>query len=446
MKAEEGKGSRGRTLGPDSPLADWLVHLESLHPKGQSGIELGLERVRRVKMALGQSQHCPVITVGGTNGKGSTCACLESLLHAAGYRVGCYTSPHLFAYNERVRLNRQVVEDDLLSAAFARVETARQRAGDVALTYFEFGTLAAWEVFAETRVDAIVLEVGLGGRLDAVNVYDADVAIVTTVDLDHTDWLGSTREKIGFEKAGIFRAGKPAFCADPDPPRSLMAQASVLGCTLHRLNHDFGYEYSPCREAWQSWCLERGEIVRQTWPKPTRLWGAVQCVNAAVAMAALAAAELPLSKEARMRGLAEVRMPARFEVLSENPMWIVDVAHNPQAVSVLAANLDSCPVRGRTHALVGMLADKDADTALTALEGRIDVWHVTTLTGWRGAPAERLAAIISAQAPGAEIFLYSSPEAAVQAVQGSVSESDRIIAFGSFHTVAGVMNALGHGR
>ncbi|MDQ5917525.1 MAG: dihydrofolate synthase / folylpolyglutamate synthase, partial [Pseudomonadota bacterium] len=199
-------------------LAEWLSHLESLHPKGQAGIELGLERVARVKAELKQVQHCPLIIVGGTNGKGSTCAYLEHILSYAGYRTGCYASPHLLAYNERVRLDRLPVDDDRLCAAFARVEAARQAAGNVALTYFEFGTLAAWEVFAAADVEAIILEVGLGGRLDAVNVYEPDVAIVTGIALDHTDWLGNDRESIGREKAGIFRAGKTAICADPAPP------------------------------------------------------------------------------------------------------------------------------------------------------------------------------------------------------------------------------------
>ncbi|HLO62658.1 MAG TPA: bifunctional folylpolyglutamate synthase/dihydrofolate synthase, partial [Azonexus sp.] len=242
---------------------DWLQHLEGLHPKGQAGIELGLERIRRVKAALGQRQHCPVIIVGGTNGKGSTCAYLENIIDRAGYKVGCYTSPHLLDYNERVRLNGRPVSDEALCAAFARVEAARLTAGAngeaVALTYFEFGTLAAWEIFAEAKVEAAVLEVGLGGRLDAVNAYEPDISIVTTVALDHTDWLGPDRESIGFEKAGIYRAGKPAFCADPNPPQRLLDHAAAISADLRLIGRDFGFE-RPAAESgenrlqWRWWC------------------------------------------------------------------------------------------------------------------------------------------------------------------------------------------------
>ena len=223
-------------------LDDWLAHLESLHPKGQAGIELGLDRVALVKETLGQVQACPVIIVGGTNGKGSTCAYLENIIDHAGYRVGCYTSPHLLAYNERVRVNGQSASDEALCVAFARVEAARLRSGDVPLTYFEFGTLAAWEVFAAADVEAVILEVGLGGRLDAVNAYEPDISIVTGVALDHTDWLGPDRESIGFEKAGIYRTGKPAFCADPNPPQSLLDHATSIGADLRLIGRDFGFE------------------------------------------------------------------------------------------------------------------------------------------------------------------------------------------------------------
>ena len=244
-------------------LSAWLTHLESLHPKGQGGIELGLERVDQVKAELLQTQRYPLIIVGGTNGKGSTCAYLESIYAHAGYRVGCYTSPHLLAYNERVRIDRSPVDDVALGDAFARVEAARLAAGGVALTYFEFGTLAALEVFTARAVDVLILEVGLGGRLDAVNAYDADCAVVTTIALDHTDWLGGSRESIGFEKAGIFRTDQPAICADPDPPQSLLAQASKVGADLYLLGRDFGYFGD--QQQWTFWTrggLRRGvEII-----------------------------------------------------------------------------------------------------------------------------------------------------------------------------------------
>lgn len=439
MKDGGGRGKRG--LGPDSSLADWLAYLEGLHPKGQSGIELGLERVVRVKAQLGQNQHCPVMVVGGTNGKGSTCAFLESILTFSGYRVGCYTSPHLFSYNERVRLNRQATEDRALCAAFAEVEAARQQCDNLALTYFEFGTLAAWQLFAEAGVDVAILEVGLGGRLDAVNAYDADVAIVTTIDLDHTDWLGNSRESIAFEKAGIFRAGKPAFCADPAPPQSLLEYARTIGAELHCWGKDFGYEHSGRSSEWCCWSGNQRRIL----PVPG-MPGEVQYRNAAVAVAAVQALNLPIADEAIVTAVRQTQITGRFQIVRQEPLVIVDIAHNPQAVSVLAENLEGMPCAGRTQAIVGMLADKDAEAALKLLAGKIDVWHLVALQGWRGAPAERLADIIAAQRLGGEVFLHSSPQVAMQAVQGSAVESDRILAFGSFHTVAGVMEALGYGR
>jgi dihydrofolate synthase / folylpolyglutamate synthase len=246
-------------------LPDWLAHLESLHPKGQGGIELGLERVSRVKDELRQTQRCPLIIVGGTNGKGSTCAYLEAVYSHSGYRVGCYTSPHLLDYNERIRVDRKPIDDASLCQAFAKVEGARQSAGEVALTYFEFGTLAAWEVFADCQVEVIILEVGLGGRLDAVNVYDADCAIVTGIALDHTDWLGSTREAIGFEKAGIYRTGKPALCADPEPPQSLLDHAAAIGADLRLIGRDFG-----AIEDKDTWAFQGRQDARLTGlPRPS---------------------------------------------------------------------------------------------------------------------------------------------------------------------------------
>jgi dihydrofolate synthase/folylpolyglutamate synthase len=239
-------------------LVDWLEFLESLHPKGQGGIELGLERVARVKAKLRQRQTCPVIVVGGTNGKGSTCAYLEAIYRAAGYRVGCYASPHLLAYNERIRVDGALVGDVELCAALARVEAARLAAGGVALTYFEFGTLAAWEVFATARAQLVILEVGLGGRLDAVNVYDADVAVVTGIALDHTDWLGPDREAIGFEKAGIYRAGQPAICADACPPQTLLAHARAIGADLRLIGRDFAYQRTPA-----GWSYRDAQGVRR---------------------------------------------------------------------------------------------------------------------------------------------------------------------------------------
>ncbi|MCG2576753.1 bifunctional tetrahydrofolate synthase/dihydrofolate synthase [Dechloromonas sp. XY25] len=432
---------------------DWLHHLESLHPKGQAGIELGLDRIRRVKNALGQTQHCPVIIVGGTNGKGSTCAYLENIIDRAGYKVGCYTSPHLLDYNERVRLNGRPVSDDALCAAFARVEAARQTAGAngeaVALTYFEFGTLAAWEIFAEAEVEAAILEVGLGGRLDAVNAYEPDVSIVTTVALDHTDWLGPDRESIGFEKAGIYRAGKPAFCADPNPPQRLLDHAAAIGADLRLIGRDFGFERPAAdsnenRLQWRWWCRSGEQLIKRALAYPG-LRGPTQLFNAAVVLAALEAIsdKLPVTMQAIRPGLIETELAGRFQVVPGKPAIVLDVGHNPQAVKVLADNLSSMGFFDRTLAVVGMLSDKDIAGALAPLKGKVDVWHVATLGGMRGTPAETLAGIIAAAGLGGEVVCHPSPCEAMQAAKGQASESDRILAFGSFYTVAGALEALG---
>ncbi len=424
---------------------DWLAHLEGLHPKGQAGIELGLDRIRRVKDALGQTQHCPVIVVGGTNGKGSTCAYLENIIDRAGYKVGCYTSPHLLAYNERVRLNGCPVSDEALCAAFVRVEAARQKAGDIALTYFEFGTLAAWEVFAEAGVEAAILEVGLGGRLDAVNCYEPDVSIVTTVALDHTDWLGPDRESIGFEKAGIYRGGKPALCADPHPPQSLLDHAAAIGADLRLIGRDFGFERDQeNRLQWRWWCRSGERVVRRSLAYPG-LRGPTQLFNAAVVLAALDALadKLPVTMQAIRPGLIETELAGRFQVVPGKPAIVLDVGHNPQAVKVLADNLSGMGFFDRTLAVVGMLNDKDIAGALAPLKGKVDVWHAATLGGVRGTTAEVLAGIIAAAGLGGEIVCHDSPHAAMLAAKGQASESDRILAFGSFYTVAGALEALG---
>ncbi len=436
-------------------LEDWLFHLEGLHPKGQAGIELGLERIRRVKAALGQTQDCPVIIVGGTNGKGSTCAYLESIIDRAGYKVGCYTSPHLLNYNERVRVNGQPASDEALCAAFARVEAARQQVA-TALTYFEFGTLAAWEVFAATGVDAAILEVGLGGRLDAVNAYEPDVSVVTTIALDHTDWLGPDRESIGFEKAGIFRSGKPALCADPQPPQSLLDHAAAIGADLRLIGRDFGFERPSAetgenRLQWRWWCRSDGQLIKRALAYPG-LRGPTQLYNAAVALAALEALgdKLPVTMQAIRPGLIETELPGRFQVLPGKPAVVLDVGHNPQAIKVLADNLSNMGFFDRTLAVVGMLSDKDIVTALQALKDKVDVWHVASLGGPRGTPADVLAAKIAGSCLGGEIVCHDSPQAAMQAAKGQAAESDRILAFGSFYTVAGALQALraspSHGR
>ena len=430
-------------------LSDWLLHLEGLHPKGQAGIELGLDRIRQVKQVLGQQQHCPVIIVGGTNGKGSTCAYLENIIDRAGYKVGCYTSPHLLAYNERVRLNGVSVNDDLLCAAFQRVETARLAAGNVSLTYFEFGTLAAWEVFASVGVEAVILEVGLGGRLDAVNAYEPDVSIVTTVALDHTDWLGPDRESIGFEKAGIFRSGKPALCADPQPPQRLLDHAAAIGADLRLIGRDFGFERpqgdaNENRLQWRWWCRAGNNLVKRSLAYPG-LRGPIQLYNASVALAALDALgnKLPVTMQAIRPGLIETELSGRFQVLPGKPAIVLDVGHNPQAVKVLAENLSSMGFFDRTYAVVGMLSDKDIAGALAPLKGKVDYWHLASLQGPRGNSSQALAVIIQQFELGGDVVCHDSPAEAMRAAKELAAESDRILAFGSFHTVAGALDALG---
>ena len=429
-------------------LDDWLLHLERLHPKGQAGIELGLDRVRQVKAVLGQTERCPVITVGGTNGKGSTCAYLANIIDRAGYKVGCYTSPHLLRYNERVSLNGVPASDAALCSAFARVEAARIEAGNIALTYFEFGTLAAWEVFMAAGVEAVILEVGLGGRLDAVNVYEPDISVVTTVALDHTDWLGTDRESIGYEKAGIYRAGKPAFCADPNPPQRLLAQAAAIGADLRLIGRDFGYanaqgESNEHRLQWRWWCRSGGRLIKRSLAHPG-LRGPTQLANAAVALAVLEALteRLPVTMQAIRPGLIETELPGRFQVIPGKPAIVLDVGHNPQAVKVLADNLSGMGFFDRTYAVLGMLSDKDIAASLLPLKGRVDCWHLASLGGPRGTSAETLAALVAEAALGGEVVCHASPHEAMQAAKGQAGESDRILAFGSFYTVAGALEAL----
>lgn len=423
-------------------LEDWLAHLESLHPKGQAGIELGLGRVSRVKKALRQTQHCPLIIVGGTNGKGSTCAYLEAIYAFAGFRVGCYTSPHLLAYSERVRVDRTPIDDATLCQAFVKVEAARKSAGSIALTYFEFGTLAAWEVFAARQVEVLVLEVGLGGRLDAVNVYEPDCSIVTGIALDHTDWLGSTRELIAFEKAGIFRPGKPAICADLEPPQSLLDHAAAIEADLQLLGRDFGYIDD--KSKWTFWGRHG---LRHDCLELPALRGSCQLRNASAVLAVVDALNkrLPVPTEAILRGLSEVELPGRFQVLPGKPTIVLDVAHNPQAVAELADNLASMASFGKTIAVVGMLADKDIAGALSALAGKIDVWLLASLDVPRGAPAEALAAVVADGKLGGSVECFASPAEAFTRAAKLGGENDRILSFGSFYTVAAAMRAMKHG-
>jgi len=412
-------------------LEDWLRWQEGLHPRA---VDLGLDRCRLVASRLGlPGAGFIVFTVAGTNGKGSTVAFLEAILEAAGQRTGAYTSPHLLRYNERVRVGGRPVDDRTLCEAFARVERAR---GDTSLTYFEFGTLAAMDVFRGAALDAVVLEVGLGGRLDAVNVFDPDVAVITAVDLDHMDWLGPDRESIGREKAGVLRGGRPAVCADPDPPRSVLATALTLGARLQIAGRDF---HGVVRGA--TWDWHSGDRVERGLPNPA-LPGAFQVQNAAGAIAALAALgdRLPVTRAAIDRGLSEARLPGRLQVLGGSVERILDVAHNPQAVRALAGFLAGRPGSGRTHALIGMLADKDCRGVVREAAGVVDAWHTVSLPGPRGLDAGTLAdALVEAGVPADRVHPRGEAAQAYVAVLGSVLPPDRIVVFGSFLTVAAAL-------
>jgi dihydrofolate synthase/folylpolyglutamate synthase len=413
-----------------STLSEWLAYLETLHPKA---IAMGLDRVNAVFARLGVALTCPVITVGGTNGKGSTCALLECMLQAGGYRAGAYTSPHLLRYNERVRIDAADATDDALLEAFAAVESVRLT---TPLTYFEFGTLAALCLLARAELDVAVLEVGLGGRLDAVNVIDADVAIVTTVAIDHVDYLGTTREEIGREKAGIFRPGAFAICADRSPPATLLAQASAIDARLLRIGIDYDFTAHDGQ-----WSYRGPGGARHGLPMPA-LRGAYQLANAATALAALDVLRdrLAVSMAAIREGLVSVELPGRLQVLPGRPVTVFDVAHNPQAAAALADGLASMGFHPRTWAVFGIMADKDIDSVIAALLPRVDRWYIASLPPPRGATALDLRLRLEAAgvAP-ADIRAFADPASAYRAVREAVAEADRIIVFGSFLTVAAAL-------
>lgn len=406
----------------DRSLADWLGYIERQHPQS---IALGLERVFEVLSALGISISCPVIAVGGTNGKGSTCALLESILQAGGYRTGLYSSPHLLRYNERVRVAGREAEDAALCEAFAAVESAR---GYVPLTYFEFSTLAAFFLFSREKIDAAILEVGLGGRLDAVNVLDADSSVLTSVGIDHVEFLGNDRESIGREKAGIFRRGRPAIVADPDPPQTVLsADARLL-----LIGRDFGYVNQGTQ--WSFW----GPSGRRSGLAHPALRGAMQLRNASAALAALDSIRerLPVAMQDVRRGLAEVSLPGRFQVLPGRPQVVLDVAHNPQAAAVLASNLGDSGFAPETIAVFGMLKDKDIAGVVRAMAARITRWHLATLLGPRGADSSHLKKIMLEEKIRAPIFEHPNVASALAAARKEAGENDKIIVFGSFLTVA----------
>lgn len=404
-----------------SPLVTWLHYLEHLHAQA---IDLGLERVKQVAEHLQLLQPAPtVFTVAGTNGKGTTCCTLESILLAAGLRVGVYSSPHLVRYTERVRIQGKELPEALHTQAFADIEAGR---GAVSLTYFEFGTLSALQLFKQANLDVVILEVGLGGRLDATNIVDADVSVVTSIAIDHTDWLGNDRESIGREKAGIFRQGRPAVVGEPDMPETIADVAAEKGAQLHRRGRD--WEYSMQRETW-SWQDKQRELSRLPLPN-------VPLANAATALAALHYSSLNVSEEAIRQGLQHAALPGRFQTVQASPRLILDVAHNPHAAAYLANRLAELPKTGKVRAVVGMLSDKDIAGTLAHLTPLVDAWYCAPLEGPRGATAQQIAEHLTRSQS------FSDVVTAWQQAMSEATEQDIVIVCGSFHTVAHVMEAL----
>ena len=412
-------------------LNDWLARAEQLHPKN---IELGLERAKEMAQRLGLRFGCPVITVAGTNGKGSTCAMLESILTHAGYRTAVFTSPHLVRFEERLRLKGEAVDASKLIASFEVVEKAR---GDMPLTYFEFTTLGILHCMFGERPDVAILEVGLGGRLDAVNIIDTDCAVITSIDLDHMEYLGPDRESIGFEKAGIMRAGKPVVVSDPMPPQSVIDHANAIGADLWRFGTDFNVSGDKQQWGWS------GRGRRYSGLAYPALRGANQLINAAGVLAALEALrpQLPITAQAVRNGLAMVELPGRFQIVPGEPALVLDVAHNAHAVAALAENLDAMGFYPTTHGVFGVMADKDLAPILARIGPLIDRWYFTDLPTSRAAKAADLLASWQAQntRTDASGSVHAGPMEALRAAIEQAGPADRIVVFGSFFTVGGVL-------
>ena len=414
-------------------LAEWLARCERLHPKE---IDMTLARVRLVKERLGLQFTVPVIAVAGTNGKGSTCAMLEAIALQAGYRVGLYSKPHLVHFEERCRVNGAMVDAAALLPHFEAVEHAR---GDTSLTYFEFTTLAIFRLLSQAPLDLVILEVGMGGRLDAVNAFDADCAIITSIDIDHAEYLGPDRETIAIEKAGIMRAGKPVIVSDPMAPQSLSDQAAEKGADLWLIGRDFNVAGD--KQQW-SWAGRLKRFNAMAYPA---LRGANQLLNAAGVLAAFEALRdrLPISAQAVRNGFALVELPGRFQTIAGQPTLVLDVAHNPHAVATLAQNLDQMGFFPRTHAVFGVMADKDIAAILTRMAPLVDHWYFTDLPVPRAARADDLAALygsLALEGPGpVTLACHALPRRALADALEAADPADRIVVFGSFHTVGGVL-------
>lgn len=411
-------------------LSDWLEYLETCHP---SSIDLGLERIAQVAQRLGVlSFNCPVITVAGTNGKGSNVSLMVAILSAAGYRVGAYTSPHLIRYQERIQIAGQCIRDHDLCDAFSKVEESR---ADISLTYFEFGTLAALWTFKQTPLDAIILEVGLGGRLDAVNCVDADLAIISMIDFDHMDYLGDTREKISFEKAAIMRANRPCVCGDFAPPESILNTAKSLASPLYRQGIEFDYKmHGP------SWSWSSQQTSLHDLPLPN-----IDLQNAATVLQAieLLGDHFIITPLAIQQGLKRVFLPGRFQIIEKNARQIIiDVAHNPAGGIFLSKRLANTPCLGNTFAITGMLATKDIINTFRPLKHHIDHWYVCDLAEQRGAKANQLKQSLVQLEVTQPILEFFSPEVAFQHAYPKLKKNDRVLVFGSFYTAAAIYRYL----
>ena len=414
-------------------LAGWIDFISAQH---SSEIDLGLDRLRQAANQLGLSHfNCPLITVAGTNGKGSSITALESFYIGAGYRTACYTSPHLTVFNERIRIDGAFVTDDELCAAFADINSAR---GLIPLTYFEFATLAAFVVFLRYELDIILLEVGLGGRLDATNLFPADVALITSIGIDHTEWLGKDRETIGAEKAGIIHPGSIAVISDPAPPQNVLAIARDRAERVYFLNQDFHYSIKHTDWCWQSDRKLLAELPFSQLhglPQFNNLAGVLMCIDALQD-------SLPVSDESIRRVLPSIKMPGRFQIIAGAPQIILDVSHNPDSVALLAENLNSLPLSGRTHAVVAMLKDKDIRESLSRINSSIDCWYVGGLSVPRAEDVNGLKAVLNEMEPAGCVKSSNTVAEAWEEAYSEARADDRIVVFGSFHTVGVIIDIL----
>ena len=411
----------------------WLHWQESLH---FTAIELGLERCRRVANNMGLlNPSYNVISVAGTNGKGSSIIMLDRILRNAGYKIGRYTSPHLLRYNERICINGNEVSDTELCESFDRIDRAR---GDISLTYFEFGTLAALDLFRQHNVQLAILEVGLGGRLDAVNILDADISLITSIDIDHQEWLGNNRESIGREKAGIFRNLAPAICSEPNPPQSLLDCSEALGTPISILGSD--YQFNLINDTW-SWSTKDTRIERL--PRPMKYCDfQIQNASGVLMLLAKIQDEYPVSTENIKQGLSSFRLKGRFQIIPGAIPKILDVAHNRQSIKALVTNLKMIPCYGKTHIILGMLKDKDHQSVIKELIEITDTWHFVSISQDRGIEAKILTSKLKALSRLENISEYSNVEEALDKIHKLSMPDDRIIITGSFYTVGAAIRYL----